>query len=124
LFKFLLISVIIIISTGLLYAEDAAFSFQPLVNEISLYKNFLDDGDDAGQTLQIVAINSVKIYTEFSFEFTADFNRKTTPGTDHDYYMEIGIVKPVWKKVSANFQRIYGTFIDRPINQIGIRYSF
>jgi len=124
LFKFLLIPIIIIISAGLLFAEDAVFSFQPLVNEVSLYKNFLDDGDDAGQTLQIVAINSVKIYTEFSFEFTADFNRKLTPGTNHDYYMEIGIVKPVWKKVSANYQRIYGTFVDKPINQIGVRYSF
>jgi hypothetical protein len=124
LFKLLLILVIIVLSAGVLSADDSVFAFQPVVNEVSLYKNFLDDGDDAGQTLQIVSINSMKIYTEFSFEFTADFNRKLTPCTDHDYYMEIGIVKPVWKRVSANYQRIYGTFIDRPINQIGVRYSF
>jgi len=122
--KLFSVCVLLLVLAGLVSADESVVSFQPLVNEISLYKNFLDDGDDAGQTLQIVSINSIKIYTEFSFEFTADFNRKLTPGKDHDYYMEFGIVKPVWKKVSANYQRIYGTFVDKPINQIGVRYSF
>ena len=123
-FRIILSFVIIAATAGFAIADDSVFSLQPLVNEISLYENFLDDGDNAGQTLQIISINSVKIYTEFSLEFTADFNRKMTPGTDSDYYIEVGIVKPVWKKVSANYQRIYGTFIDKPINQVGVRYSF
>ena len=122
--RIILSFVIIVAVASFTAADDSVFSLQPLVNEISLYENFLDDGDNAGQTLQIISINSVKIYTEFSLEFTADFNRKMTPGTDSDYYIEMGIVKPVWKKVSANYQRIYGTFIDKPINQIGVRYSF
>jgi len=124
LFRVILVSVFCILVVSSIYADDSVFVFQPIVNEVSLYENFLDNGDNAGQTLQIISINSLKVYTEFSFEFTADFNRKMTPGTNSDYYIEMGIVKPVWKKVSANYQRIYGTFIDKPINQIGVRYSF
>ncbi|MCP4582958.1 MAG: hypothetical protein GY839_15215 [candidate division Zixibacteria bacterium] len=123
-FRVTLISVFCILAVSSIRAEDSVFAFQPIVNELSLYENFLDNGDNAGQTLQIVSINSLKVYTEFSFEFTADFNRKMVPGTNSDYYIEMGIVKPVWKKVSANYQRIYGTFIDKPINQVGVRYSF
>jgi hypothetical protein len=57
-------------------------------------------------------------------EFTADFNRKMAPGEDHDYYLEFGLVKSVWRNVSVNYQRIHGTFIDDPVNQFGIRYRF
>ena len=122
--KLVFIFILVLCSATLTFAQLAFLPVTSISNEVSLYQNFLDDGDNAGQTLQIVFINSVRVFTEFSFEFTADFNRKMTPGKDSDYYMEIGIVKPVWKKMSLNYQRIYGTFIDRPINQIGFRYRF
>jgi hypothetical protein len=112
------------IGSSLVSAQTQYFSFEPIVNEVSLFQNFLDDGNDAGQTLQIVSINSMTILTDFSVEFTADFNRKMTPGHDTDYYLEIGIVKPVLDKISLNYQRVHGTFVDKPVNQIGIRYSF
>ena len=123
-FKTVNIAVFVMILASLSSAQLSFLPVQPLCNEISLYQNFLDDGDDAGQTLQLVLINSVNVLTGFNIEFTADFNRRMTPGKDNDYYMEIGIVKPFWKKTSINYQRIYGTFIDKPINQIGLRYSF
>jgi len=108
----------------MVFAGENKLNFQPIVNEVSLYQNTSDDGDNFGQTLQIVSINEFRVVTTFSFEFTADFNRKLTPGEDHDYYMEIGIVKPVWKKLSANYQRIHGTFVSDPVNQFGVRWSF
>jgi len=122
--KLVFIFILVLCSASLTSAQLAFLPVTSISNEVSLYQNFLDDGDNAGQTLQIVFINSVNVFTEFSFEFTADFNRKMTPGTNSDYYMEIGIVKPVWNKMSLNYQRIYGTFIDKPINQVGFRYRF
>ena len=98
--------------------------FSPISNEISLYQNSSDNGDNFGQTLQIVFINSIDIGTELNIEITADINRKMTPGKDRDYYLEFGLVKPVWKRISVNYQRIHGTFVDDPINQFGIRYRF
>ncbi len=123
-FRIVLICALVLMGFSLVSAQTQPFSFEPVVNEVSLFQNFLDDGDNAGQTLQIVSINYIKILTDFSIEFTADFNRKMTPGHDTDYYLEIGIVKPVLDKISLNYQRIHGTFIDKPVNQIGIRYSF
>ncbi len=105
-------------------AGDDSLGFQPIVNEVSVYQNGSDDGKNLGQTLQIISINEFKLVTTFNLEFTADFNRKSTPGEDDDYYIEVGIVKPVWKKLSANYQRIHGTFISDPINQFGVRWSF
>jgi hypothetical protein len=118
------VSALILLGFSLVSAQTKDFSFELIVNEVSIFQNFLDDSDNAGQTLQIVSINSFKIFTDFNFEFTADFNRKMTPGYNSDYYMEIGIVKPILEKISLNYQRVYGTFIDKPVNQIGIRYSF
>jgi hypothetical protein len=105
-------------------SDDNIYGFAPIVNEISLYQNSSDDGDNLGQTLQIVSINEVRLGTTFNIEFTADFNRKMTPGEDRDYYLELGLVKPVWKNLSANYQRIHGTFISDPVNQFGLRWSF
>jgi hypothetical protein len=122
--RFLIIPVVFFLSTAFSYCQSSFLSFQPLVNEVSLYQNFLDNGGDAGQTLQIVSINSFRLITDFSFEFTADFNRKLTPGKASEYYLELGIVKPVWEKFSVNYQRIHGTFVADPINQVGFRYSF
>lgn len=123
-YRVVFVSALIILGFSLVSAQTENFSFEPIVNEVSLFQNFLDDGDNAGQTLQIVSINSFKMFSDFNVEFTADFNRKMTPGYNSDYYLEIGIVKPVLEKISLNYQRIYGTFIDKPVNQVGIRYSF
>lgn len=114
----------VVLCVGACVAGENTLGFSPIVNEVSLYQNTSDDGDNFGQTLQIVSINEFRLITTFNFEFTADFNHKLTPGKDDDYYIEVGIVKPVWKKLSANYQRIHGTFIEDPINQFGVRWSF
>lgn len=118
------IVLVVICLPGICGAGDDTFGFQPIVNEVSIFQNSSDTGDNLGQTLQIISINEFKLVTTFNFEFTADLNRKMTPGEDNDYYIEIGIVKPVWKKLSANYQRIHGTFIGDPVNQFGVRWSF
>ncbi len=43
---------------------------------------------------------------------------------DHDYYLELSIVKAVTSLLSLNVQRISSTFEEKPINQFGIRLSF
>jgi hypothetical protein len=98
--------------------------FQAITNEVSFYQNLFDDGEDAGRTLQIVSINSFKLLTWFSLEFTYDFNRDLAWKGKDDYYYELGLVKPVWKKLSVNYQRVDGTFVEKPFSQIGVRYSF
>lgn len=104
----------------------------PLVNELSLYKNYDDAGQDRGQTLQIIAINSIRIFTTFNFEFTGDFNWRysyvdpfdhSLGKNRHDYYLELSLVKPVTSVLSVNFQRIHTTFENKPINQFGFRLS-
>jgi len=100
------------------------FDFMKISDEISFYANTDDNLNTQGRTLQIVAINSLKIGTWFQIEFTGDFNWEMTtlPGKTYDYYIEVGVVKPLWKNLSLNYQRIYGTFMDEPINQFGIRF--
>lgn len=105
-------------------AGEKAVGFRPLVNDVSLYKNVLDSGVSAGNTLQIVSINQVKLKWWFQVEFTADFNRHLNPGYATDYYLEAGVLKYVLGKVGVNYQRIHGTFVGKPVNQVGIRYSF
>lgn len=95
--------------------------FFPISNEISLYQNYDDPGHDRGQTLQIVSINSFKLLTSFTFEFTADYNFDLTPGLDRDHYVELSLVKPVWSVFSLNYQRVLSTFEPDPINQFGLR---
>ena len=96
----------------------------PYADNISLFKNVDDQGHDRGTTLQIVAINGIKLITDFTFEFTADFNWKLDLVEKRDYYMELSLVKPVYKSLSVNYQRIYGTFVAGRINQFGVRYRF
>lgn len=108
--------------------EGTVFGITPLVNEMSLYKNVDDLGHSRGYTLQIIAINSIRIGTSFTLEFTGDFNWNTAYELDgsikhHDHYMELSIVKPVYKILSLNYQRIYSTFESHPINQFGFRLS-
>ncbi len=96
----------------------------PITNEISYFRNVGDDGAERGETLQIISINSFNIGTEFILEFTGDFNWGLDLFEDDDYYIELSVVKPVYKFISLNYQRIYGTFYDPPVNQFGIRLSF
>jgi hypothetical protein len=105
-------------------APSGKVGFYPISNEISLYKNFDDAGDDRGQTLQFVLINSFKLYTQFNFEFTADYNFDMTPGLDNDHYVELSLVKPVTPFVSLNYQRVISTFEPESINQFGVRLVF
>ncbi len=122
--KFIVICVVSLGMHGPGHADDRPLDFTPIVNEVSVYQNSSDEGDNLGQTLQIISINEIKLGTTFNLEFTADFNRRMTPGEDEDYYLEISLVKPVWKKLSVNYQRIHGTFIADPVNQFGMRWSF
>jgi hypothetical protein len=98
--------------------------FFPISNEISLYKNYDDAGEDRGTTLQFVLINSFRFYTTFNFEFTADYNFDLTPGLSDDHYVELSLVKPISSILSLNIQRVISTFEPESINQFGVRLSF
>ena len=101
-----------------------SFGFHKLVNEVSFYQNRYDDFVNAGQTLQIVSINSLKLGTWLNLEFTYDLNYDLEKEDDFTYYMEVGVVKEILPRFSINYQRIHGSFVDKPVNQIGIRFSF
>ncbi len=105
-------------------SSSGQLGFYPISNEISLYKNVDDDGVDRGTTVQFVMINSFKLFTDFNFEFTADYNWDYTPGLDNDHYIELSIVKPVTSFVSLNVQRVISTFEPESINQFGVRLVF
>jgi hypothetical protein len=100
------------------------FGFFPISNELSLYKNVDDASEDRGETVQIVMINSFKIWTSFNFEFTADYNFDMAPGLNNDHYIELSIVKPITPMLSLNVQRVIATFEPESVNQFGIRLSF
>lgn len=106
--------------------EDSSkrFGFYPISNEVSLYANIDDSGDNRGHTLQLVLINSFKVLTTFTFEFTADYNYDLTPGLDNDHYVELSLVKDVTPFVKVNYQRVISTFESEPINQLGMRLVF
>jgi hypothetical protein len=104
-------------------SSSGKFGYYPLSNEISVFKNVDDTGEDRGETLQLVFINGFKLLTSFNFEFTADYNFDFTEGLEHDHYVELSLVKPVTKIFSLNIQRIYSTFENEPINQFGFRLS-
>jgi len=112
---------------GPIAAQTSSVGFKPSVtpitNEISYYKNIDDFGRSRGTTLQIISINEFKFLTNFIFEFTLDRNWDMDFYEYHDYYLELSIVKPVYRNLSVNYQRIYGTFVDEPINQFGVRIS-
>ena len=112
-----------LIAIPLICGSVTADSITPFTNEISLFKNIDDAGDNRGTTLQIVSINSVNVGTEFILEFTGDFNWGLDMLEDYDYYLELSVVKPVYNSISVNYQRIYGTFYSEPVNQFGIRLS-
>lgn len=98
--------------------------FYPISNEVSIYQNYDDSGEDRGRTLQIVAINGFKLLTEFNFEFTADYNFELTPGLKRDHYVELSLVKPVTSFISVNYQRVISSFEPESVNQFGVRFRF
>ncbi len=105
-------------------SKSGRIGFYPISNEISYYRNYDDTGEKRGQTLQIIAINGFKLLTDFSLEFTADYNFDLTPGLDRDHYVELSLVKPVTPFVSLNIQRVISTFEPESINQFGVRLVF
>ena len=105
-------------------SKSKTIGFYPISNEVSYYRSFDDSGVGRGRTLQIISINAFKLWTEFSFEFTADYNFKLTPGLNRDHYVELSLVKPVTPFVSLNVQRVISTFEPESINQFGVRLVF
>lgn len=105
-------------------SPNGKIGFFPISNELSLYQNYDDSGENRGRTLQIISINSFRLLTSFNFEFTADYNYDLTPGLAEDHYVELSIVKPVGSIVSFNIQRILSSFEPEPVNQFGVRLSF
>ncbi len=102
--------------------EGRVFSIYPAVNEVSFYKNAEDDFDTRGWTLQVISINGFKLLTNFTIEFTGDFNWEMSY-LDRDYYIELSFVKPLAGKLSFNYQRIFSSFEASDINQVGLRLS-
>ena len=116
-----------VLSAGVIPSWEAPsgnLGFYPISNEVSFYWNVDDAGEKRGRTLQIISINSFKVWTSFNFEFTGDFNYDLTPGLDDDHYIELSIVKPVTSIISLNVQRVISTFENEPVNQFGVRLSF
>ncbi len=106
------------------FGSDKTFGLKPISNNISLYQNSFDAVRNAGQTLQIVLINSFKIGTWFTVEITGDIDRNLQETGKTCHYFEFGLVKDVKSGFSFNYQRVIGTFVDKPVNQFGIRFSF
>ena len=105
-------------------SPSGKIGFYPVSNEVSFYKNVDDAGEDRGETVQFVMINSLKLLTTFTFEFTADYNFDYTAGVSNDHYVELSLVKSVTPLVSFNYQRVISTFDTESVNQFGVRLVF
>ncbi len=105
-------------------SPNGKLGFFPISNEVSFYKNVDDAGNDRGETLQLVIINSFKLFTTFNFEFTADYNFDYATGLSNDHYVELSLVKPITPFVSVNYQRVIATFEPESVNQFGVRLRF
>ena len=114
-------------------SSSGQLGFFPISNEISLYQNYDDTGEDRGRTLQVISINSFRLFTDFSFEFTADFNWQYSyvdpfdldlGMNSRDHYIELSLIKPVTSMLSLNVQRVIATFENEPVNQFGFRLIF
>ena len=114
-------------------SKSGTLGFFPISNEISVYQNYDDTGVDRGRTLQVISINGFHLFTDFSFEFTADFNWQYSYAdpfelslgmNSSDHYIELSLVKPVTSMLSLNVQRVITTFENKSINQFGFRLTF
>lgn len=103
--------------------DGKVIGFYPITNEVSFYHNIDDSGHNRGKTVQIISINSFKIWTSFNFEFCGDFNWNLS-SLKKEHYMELSLVKPLVYKLSLNYQRIISSFENKPVNQFGLRISF
>ena len=125
---FYLIFFVFFIFTFLIFNYSAPYAqklgFKKITNEVSLYQNRYDDFINAGQTFQLVCINSFRLLTWFNLEITWDLNYDLEKEDKFTHYVEFGLVKPIKSHFSLNYQRIHGTFVPDPINQIGVRFSF
>lgn len=115
--------VALVIQQGVV-AHAQTFTFEKISNELSLYQNYTDELKTQGQTVQVISINRFRVGTWIQTEFTADFNYDYEKPGKWDYYLEIGILKPIIGGLSINYQRIEGTFVSKPTNQIGLRWTF
>jgi hypothetical protein len=106
-----------------LESPSKQLGFYPVTNEISLYKNVDDDGDNRGETMQLVLIDRFRLFTEFTFELAADLNYSMSPGLKRDHYVELSLVKGVTPVLSLNVQRVISSFEPEPVNQFGVRLS-
>jgi hypothetical protein len=106
------------------FCMSKTFGLKPISNNITLYQNSYDAGRSAGQTLQIVLINSLKLGTWFTLVITGHIDRNLQEIGRTCHYLEFGLVKDVKSGFSFNYQRVIGTFMDKPVNQLGIRFSF
>lgn len=120
---FLLFKLLTTSSLALPTIDGNVFGIYPVTNEISFFKNVDDAGNNRGETLQVVMINGFKLLTDFTFEFTGDFNWDMSL-ENRDHYIELSLVKRIGGPISVNYQRIYSTFEDEGINQFGLRLSF
>jgi hypothetical protein len=123
---FLLVFIVLSFSTrvfSLPMFDSKMVGFYPISNNVSFFQNVDDSGHNRGKTLQVVSINTLKILTRFDFEFCGDFNWDMSC-KKYDYYMELGVVKPVVSSLSVNYQRVISTFENKPVNQFGLRFSF
>ncbi len=109
---------------GAVQVSAQTFTFEKISNELSVYQNYADDVHTRGQTVQVVSINRFRIGWWFQTEFTADFNHDYDKARAWDYYLEVGIVKPLFSGLSVNYQRVEGTFVTEPTNQVGLRWTF
>ncbi len=105
-------------------SKSKKIGFYPISNQVSLYQNYDDSGDNRGRTLQLIVINGFKLWTDFSFEYTADYNFKFTPGLNRDHYVELSLVKPITPLISLNVQRVISSFEPESVNQFGVRLVF
>ena len=120
---FLLAAILAANAAALPPIDGRIFGIYPITNEVSFFKNVDDSGNNRGETLQIVSINSFKVLTEFTFEFTGDFNWDMSL-ENRDHYIELSLVKRIGGPISVNYQRIYSTFEPDAVNQFGVRLSF
>ncbi len=114
--------VLLFVMTVPVYAQ--LLGFNRISNDVTFFRNTDDDINNKGWTLQLVFIDSIHLGTDFQVEYTADYNWGLAWEGKYDYYVEIGILKAVYKGFSINYQRIEGTFQRGGVNQIGLRYHF
>jgi hypothetical protein len=103
---------------------DPSPQISGLVRTISLYENYLQGPDRFDtQTLSVYALYSFRIGPEFLAELTMDINGDAPDEVYTDYYMELQLIKPVWRGFSVMIEDVQGTYTNR-IVRFGVGYDF